>query len=176
MSEFKSDFEVIRTLGEPALLEQLAEECTELAQAALKLARLERGENPTPKTEEECVKDLLEELGDVNLCMSVIEANRGIYIRCLSMDKKARWAKRIREARGELPKEKKKTRQSEFLKMFPKAKVCNGVIDLCPDIIANTDICEYENCDSCRKNFWLAEVEQDEQQHKTAAVTTRTLD
>ena len=49
MSDFKSDFEVIRSLGEPALLEQLAEECSELAQAALKLARLERGENPTPK-------------------------------------------------------------------------------------------------------------------------------
>lgn len=105
MSNFKSDFEVIRTLGEPALLEQLAEECSELAQAALKLARKERGENPTPKTEEECVKDLLEELGDVNLCMSVIEANRGIHIRCLSVDKKERWAQRIREARGEVKKE-----------------------------------------------------------------------
>ena len=60
---FKSDFEVIRALGEPALLEQLAEECSELAQ-------------------------------------------------------------RIREARGEVSKEtpkKKKTRQSEFLKLFPKA-------------------------------------------------------
>lgn len=53
MSNFKEDFEIIRMLGEPALLEQLAEECSELAQAALKLARLERGENPIPKTEEE---------------------------------------------------------------------------------------------------------------------------
>lgn len=50
MGDFKSDFEVICSQGEPALLEQLAEECSELAQAALKLARLERGENPTPKT------------------------------------------------------------------------------------------------------------------------------
>ena len=159
-----SDFEVICSLGEPALLEQLAEECSELAQAALKLARLKRGENPTPKTEEECVKDLLEELGDVNLCMSVIEANRCIHIRCLSVDKKARWAQRIREARGEVPKEtpgeKKKTRQSEFLKMFPKAKLYKDVVFFCPKSVGAARNCaDYEDCNSCRKDFWLAEVE-----------------
>lgn len=158
MVKVDSDFEVIRTLGEPALLEQLAEECNELAQAALKLARLERGENPTPKTEEECVKDLIEELGDVNLCMSVVEANRGIHIRCLSVDKKARWAQRIREARGEVP-EKKKTRQSEFLKLFPKARMFAGVVDICPDKVSGENICEYEErCRECQKEFWLAEV------------------
>lgn len=160
MSDFKSDLEVICLLGEPALLEQLAEKCSELAQAALKLARLERGENPTPKTEEECVENLLEELGDVNLCMSVIEANRGIHIRCLSVDKKARWAKRIREARGETPGEKKKTRQSEFLKIFPKARMCNDVLDICPDSVSGENICEYdERCGECKKDYWLAEVD-----------------
>lgn len=159
MSTFKSDFEVIRTLGEPALLEQLAEECSELAQAALKLARKERGENPTPKTEEKCVENLLEELGDVNLCMSVVEANRGIHIRCLSVDKKARWAQRIQEARGETPKEKKKTRQSEFLKIFPKAKMCDGVIFACPTNLVDFVGCRhYSDCQSCKRDFWLAEV------------------
>lgn len=153
-----SDFEVIRSLGEPALLEQLAEECSELAQAALKLARKERGENPTPKTEEECVENLLEELGDVNLCMSVIEANRGIHVRCLSVDKKARWAQRIREARGETPKEKKKTRQSEFLKLFPNAEPKDGVMDICPLILDKSEKCFKVNCKVCQKDFWLAEV------------------
>lgn len=157
MSNFKSDFEVIRMIGEPALLEQLAEECSELAQAALKLARKERGENPTPKTEAECMKDFLEELGDVNLCMSVVEANRGISIRCLSVDKKARWAKRIREARGETP-EKKKTRQSEFLKIFPKAGLKEGVIDICPLFLDKSANCIKVNCRVCQKDFWLAEV------------------
>ena len=152
-----SDFEVICSLGEPALLEQLAEECSELAQAALKLARLERGENPTPKTEEECVENLLEELGDVNLCMSVVEANRGIHIRCLSVDKKARWAHRIREARGETP-EKKKTRQSEFLKMFPNVRMEEGVIDVCPKATEKNEICFRLNCKVCKKDYWLAEV------------------
>lgn len=152
-----SDFEVICSLGEPALLEQLAEECSELAQAALKLARKERGENPTPKTKEECVKALLEELGDVNLCMSVIEANRGIHIRCLSVDKKARCAKRIREARGETT-EKKKTRQSEFLKILPNVGMEEGVIDVCPKATEKNAICFRLNCKVCKKDFWLAEV------------------
>ena len=160
MSEFKSDFEVIRTIGEPALLEQLAEECSELAQAALKLARVERGENPTPKIEEECVENLLEELGDVNLCMSVVEANRGIYIRCLSVDKKARWAQRIREARGETPGEKKKTRQSELLKILPNVGLEEGVINICPERVSGENICvSKESCMECKKDFWLAEVE-----------------
>lgn len=159
MSDFKSNFEVICSLGEPALLEQLAEECSEPAQAALKLARLERGENPTPKTEEECVKNLLEELGDVNLCMSVVEANRGIHIRCLSVDKKARWAQRIREARGEVPKEKKKTRKSEFLKMFPNALINEDpeTIAICPQRVDGRIECD-SKCYQCHKDFWLAEV------------------
>lgn len=157
MSDFKSDFEVIRSLGEPALLEQLAEECAELAHAALKLARLERGENPTPKTEEECVENLLEELGDVNLCMSVVEANRGIHIRCLSVDKKARWSQRIREARGETPKEKK-TRQSELLKMFPNALMDGCTVAMCPVKVDGNVDCRLQ-CDDCRKDFWLAEVD-----------------
>lgn len=153
-----SNFEVICSLGEPALLEQLAEECSELAQAALKMARLERGENPTPKTEEECVENLLEELGDVNLCMSVVEAKRGIHIRCLSVNKKARWAQRIREARGETPGEKKKTRQSEFLKIFPDALEEEGVMNICPLILDKSAKCFKVNCKVCQKDFWLAEV------------------
>ena len=157
-----SDFEVICSLEEPAMLEQLAEECSELAQAALKLARLERGENPTPKTEEECVENLLEELGDVNLCMSVVEANRGIHIRCLSVDKKARWAQHIREARGETPGEKKKTRQSEFLKIFPKAVRIGGTPDFCPRAIDTEYMppkrCENISCWSCKEEYWATEV------------------
>lgn len=42
---------IIEEIGEAAMLEQLAEECTELAKAALKMARIIRKENPTPVTE-----------------------------------------------------------------------------------------------------------------------------
>lgn len=41
---------IIEEIGEAAMLEQLAEECTELAKAALKMARIIRKENPTPVT------------------------------------------------------------------------------------------------------------------------------
>lgn len=55
-----------------------------------------------------------------------------------------------------------KTRQSEFLKMFPNAKIYNDVIWLCPKYIG----CDYkpeENCNEiscfdCKREFWLAEV------------------
>ena len=39
---------IIEEIGEAAMLEQLAEECTELAKAALKMARIIRKENPSP--------------------------------------------------------------------------------------------------------------------------------
>ena len=41
---------MIEKIGKPAMLEQLAEEAAELSQAALKLARVIRNENPTPVT------------------------------------------------------------------------------------------------------------------------------
>ena len=55
-------------IPEPALYEQLAEECSELAQAALKKARKLRNENYTPKTMDEIDADILEEYNDVRLC------------------------------------------------------------------------------------------------------------
>lgn len=48
------NFEKIKgRLVEAEVLAQFAEECTELAQAALKLRRALDGKNPTPNTEEE---------------------------------------------------------------------------------------------------------------------------
>ena len=162
MSDFKSDFEVIRSLGEPALLEQLAEECSELAQAALKLARLERGENPTPKSKIHCESALIEEIADVHLCLGVISSHFECYNKLddIEISKRERWAHRILEARGETPGEKKKTRQSEFLKLFPKARMYNDVLDICPDRVSGENICEYdERCGECKKDFWMAEVD-----------------
>ena len=49
--------------------ELLAEECCELALASLKMARILRGENPTPKTEAEVWDEIVEERTDVELCI-----------------------------------------------------------------------------------------------------------
>ena len=59
---------MIEKIGRPAMLEQLAEEASELAQACLKLARKERGENPTPNSKAECERELIEEFTDVIQC------------------------------------------------------------------------------------------------------------
>ena len=62
---------ILDRIGEPAALEQLAEEATELAKAALKLARVQRGNNPTPVTKEQALENLQEEISDVHVCCSV---------------------------------------------------------------------------------------------------------
>jgi len=64
--------EIIKAIGEPAILEQLAEECAELAQAALKLSRAMRGENPTPVGSDEARYALVEEMADVQLCIDMM--------------------------------------------------------------------------------------------------------
>lgn len=57
----------------PTLLEQTAEEAAELTQAALKLSRVRRGQNPTPVTYEQARDHLVEELADIKLCIEVLE-------------------------------------------------------------------------------------------------------
>lgn len=64
---------IVETIGTAAVLEQLAEESAELAQAALKLARKLRGVNPTPKTEQECWNALLEEIADVQVAVEQLQ-------------------------------------------------------------------------------------------------------
>lgn len=59
--------DVLDMIGTAAALEQLAEESAELAQAALKMARKPRGENPTPKSRADCIANLQEEIADVEL-------------------------------------------------------------------------------------------------------------
>lgn len=60
---------LIEKIGTPAMLEQTAEECSELAQACLKMARFLRGENPITKKEYEITANLEEEMADVLICI-----------------------------------------------------------------------------------------------------------
>ena len=93
-----SDIEIIRSkVSEDELLCQLAEEATELAKAALKLRRAKGTKNPTPVTPEEAYANLIEELGDIELCLYALNYDRGEAIdRILARDKKLkRWVKRL---------------------------------------------------------------------------------
>ena len=60
-----------------------------------------------------------------------------------------------------------KTRQSEFLKLFPGAgPTKDGVLAICPKAFSpeyknEMGLCKwhYTECGNCRRKFWLAEVE-----------------
>lgn len=57
-------------IGEPAMLELMAEECSELAHASLKLARFMRDENPAPDHNGiNLVANLEEEIADVYIIL-----------------------------------------------------------------------------------------------------------
>ena len=84
-----------RNIGAAACYEQLAEEASELAQAALKYARILRGVNPTPVPKEEAAMMLEEEYIDVQLAADVASVhanNRNLYLTKLQ-----RWVDRIEE-------------------------------------------------------------------------------
>jgi NTP pyrophosphatase (non-canonical NTP hydrolase) len=96
--------DIIDIIGLPAVLEQLAEECSELAQASLKYARLLRGDNPTPKTEQEWLEAITEEMADVELCNSLLTTADHVdfdAVMELIEVKDKRWHKRIQEAHHE---------------------------------------------------------------------------
>ena len=58
-----------------------------------------------------------------------------------------------------------KTRQSEFLKMFPNAQICEDreTLGVCPRTIDTKSVSEEEcgniTCIECKKRFWHVEVE-----------------
>lgn len=87
---------VAGNIGDAAVLENLAEEAAELAHAALKMARILRGENPTPVTLAEAREHVIEEYTDVAVCagelpFSAVDAR-------LYSQKRVRWYERIRQA------------------------------------------------------------------------------
>jgi NTP pyrophosphatase (non-canonical NTP hydrolase) len=85
-------------IPEEELLVQLAEEASELAQAALKFHRVLDGRNPTPVRLSEAWANLQEEISDVFLCLTVLEINPVDQEYLVSMQKKLdRWVGRLRE-------------------------------------------------------------------------------
>lgn len=95
-------------LPKTEILAQLAEEASELAQAALKLRRALDGTNPTPKSVEECLENIQEEMADVFVCLTMFgkSAERDgilIYNRYMEKvikiedEKEARWLHRLQD-------------------------------------------------------------------------------
>lgn len=92
----KQDY-IARSIGWEAMYTQLAEEATELAQAALKVARIVHGTNPTPISLIEAKNMVREELADVVQCATYLEL--GVDYEQIK-SKEERWANRIANAQS----------------------------------------------------------------------------
>lgn len=85
-------------LPKTEILAQLAEEASELAQAALKLRRALDGTNPTPKSVEECRKSFEEEYADVVNCIIALDCmDDAVFDRMqkIQREKEVRWISRL---------------------------------------------------------------------------------
>ena len=82
---------ITELIPEPARYEQLAEECTELGKAALKMARILRNENKTPITKEEALANLEEEYTDVLLSAATVDLS---FNNVVATNKMERWVQR----------------------------------------------------------------------------------
>lgn len=92
-------YQVTDFLKQEELLAMLAEECAELAQAALKLRRVIDGTNPTPVGYHLAMKRLHEEVADVNLCIDQIHCLDDDKLEEIRKAKLARWLTRLMEER-----------------------------------------------------------------------------
>lgn len=57
------------------------------------------------------------------------------------------------------------TRQDRFLKMFPNARIdVDGALSICPQFVTKDFSCQTseKRCSDCCKDYWLAEVEENE--------------
>ena len=92
----------------------------------------------------------------------VDKANNGFYMDCedLAIENPEEFVAIIEKWSAEHPI---KTRQSEFLKMFPNADIRNGIILICPREINKNSVtseeCDKLTCFECQKEYWVAEVE-----------------
>ena len=98
LSEMSRSVYCIREhLDKSEILAQLAEECAELTQAALKYRRALDGNNPTPVGEQKAVMHLIEEIADVDLCVSLLTTPEDDQQKLMiERAKLLRWEERLR--------------------------------------------------------------------------------
>ena len=67
----------------------------------------------------------------------------------------------VRTVKGWIDKHPVKTRQSEFLKMFPEARKEGKALDIdpCQLDMRLRNSCGCRACHECREEYWLAEVD-----------------
>jgi NTP pyrophosphatase (non-canonical NTP hydrolase) len=93
--------EIRLRLGLSEVLAQLAEEASELSQAALKMRRVLDGRNPTPVTLDAAESNLQEEFADVFLCMAGLVGVDTAAAERTIRAKIVRWLDRLEENNGQ---------------------------------------------------------------------------
>ena len=144
-----TDIEYIASrLSRENILCQLAEKAAALSEAALKLRRSMDGINfPASAAYVDARDELIEAIA------AALEAEKAFIIRDAANTNRAAATPTVAPTAGA------KTRQEKFLEVFPRAAVCQGVLDICPekaDIRLLRDCENYCDCLDCRKEFWLA--------------------
>lgn len=127
---------IVDYIGKAALLEQTAEEASELSQACLKMARKIRGENPTPKDTNDILENLNEEIADVSACCNeLVDGGIASYdsIGGITIRKYKRWYERVKNEENNRMKQKE----------------CLG--DICSNCGGRIDIHD-KYCRHCGKN------------------------
>lgn len=84
--------DILVAIGEEAMWMQLAEEASELSQAAAKMARYLHGTNPVAKNEDEIRVSVIEEYADVMNCARHLYIPIHENVICV---KNNRWRKRL---------------------------------------------------------------------------------
>ena len=102
---------IVSKLSKEEILCQIAEEASELAQAALKLRRAITGLNPTPLSVDAATDDFFEELADVTVAkdayFELVSDHNGCarefqgYVDAIADMKRKRWAERLRAKEDE---------------------------------------------------------------------------
>lgn len=90
--------EIARKTGTPALLEQVAEECMELAHACIKMARKIRNESYTPVDDTTLSYRLHEETADVINSIDVLHYDGTLdydIVSGIAKTKMDRWSERV---------------------------------------------------------------------------------
>ena len=100
--ELDNQMEELRGMLTPAdLWGQLAEEASELAQAALKMQRLELGNNPPRKTPQECINNVIEEHSDVDFCFKLLRWDDKKEMGVVQKAKAGRWMSTLKGVKAD---------------------------------------------------------------------------
>lgn len=100
-----------------------------------------------------------EDCEDCPLIGHACDVNKATIMSCYNIESVQKMVQIVEQWAKDHPV---KTRQSEFLKLFPNAQKSDGIINICPILIdedcKSTSECRGTRCNVCRQLCWNEEV------------------